>query len=152
MSKPQKSKAPTVPAYLKSLPEPRRKALHAVRKIMLKNLPRGLQETMNWGVICYEVPLKTYPNTYNGKPLCFAALASQKNYMAIYLMSVYADKRKETWFREEYRASGKKLNMGKSCVRFKKLEDLPLELIAKVMRSTSVNTFLRGYESVRKKD
>jgi len=145
------SKAQTVSEYLKELPPERRKPIEAVRKVIRKNLPKGYQETMNWGMISYEVPLKTYPETYNGQPLSYAALASQKNHMAVYLMNIYADKTINQWFIDEYKDCGKKLNMGKSCIRFKKLEDLPLTLIGKVIARTSVKKFIAMYEAARKK-
>jgi hypothetical protein len=141
-----KSSAKTVEEYLSSLPTERRDAIQVVRRVILDNLPQGYRESLNWGMISYEIPLETYPNTYNKQPLQYAALASQKNYMSLYLMNTYWDKAIERWFIEKYRASGKKLNMGKSCVRFKKLTDLPLDLIAATIARTSVDEFIRHYE------
>jgi len=146
-----KSNATTVAAYLKELPADRKKAIEAVRKVILKNLPKGYIERMNWGLICYEVPLERFPNTYNGQPLCYAALAAQKNHMAVYLMNVYGHKETETWFRKRYAESGKKLDMGKSCVRFKKLEDLPLDLIGETISRVPVDKYLKVYEASRAK-
>ncbi|MFA6909232.1 MAG: DUF1801 domain-containing protein [Patescibacteria group bacterium] len=145
------SKASTVPEYLKSLPADRRAGLSAVRKVILKNLPKGYVESMNWGMITYEIPLKRYPHTYNGQPLAYAALGSQKNYMAVYLMNVYGSTKTAKWFREQFRKRGKKLNMGKSCVRFKRIEDLPLDVIGKVIGMVSVNQYIAHYEKTRKK-
>ncbi len=142
-----RSEASTVDAYLAELADDRREAIEAVRSEILTNLPAGIVETMNWGMICYEVPLETYPDTYNGKPLMFAALASQKNHMAVYLTTVYASEDEKAWFEAEYRATGKKLDMGKSCVRFKKLEQLPVELIGEVMRRSSLDDFLAIYDN-----
>ena len=88
-----RSNAKTVEEYLNSLPEDRKFAISKVRNVILKNLPKGFEENMNWGMISYEIPLSIYPNTYNGQPLMFAALASQKNYMAVYLSNVYGDKK-----------------------------------------------------------
>lgn len=136
------SKADTVEHYLAELPDDRRDAISEVRDTILDNLPDGYVETMNWGMISYEVPLETFPDTYNNKPLMYAALASQKNHMAVYLTTVYADAGEEDWFRERYLATGCKLDMGKSCVRFKKLEQLPLPLIGEVIARTTVEEFI----------
>ena len=145
------SKAKTVEQYLEELPPERREALQAVREVILKNLPSGYEETMQYGMIGYGIPLERFPNTYNGQPLGIAALASQKNYMSLYLMNVYGHPETETWFRERYRASGKKLDMGKSCVRFRKLDDLPLDLVGETVARTPVDEFIRVYEQSRKK-
>jgi len=145
-----KSRAKTAEQYLRQLPTDRRKAISAVRKGILKNLPHGYEEFMNWGMITYAIPLKSYPNTYNNQPLCYAALASQKNHMAVYLTNVYGDKPTERWFRQSYKAAGKRLDMGKSCVRFRKLEDLPLDVISKAVSRTSVKAYIRHYEKYHK--
>ena len=137
-----RSDATTVDEYLESLPEDRRSAIEEVRETILDNLPEGYREAMNWGMISYEVPLETQPDTYNGEPLLFAALASQKNHMAVYLTSVYADEQNAAAFKAAYWATGKRLDMGKSCVRFKRIDDLPLELIGEVIKSTSVRDFI----------
>ena len=143
------SAATTVKQYLDELPEDRREAISAVRKEIRKNLPKGIVEIMNWGMITYEVPLKTFPDTYNGKPLQYAALASQKNHMAVYLSSVYSDDNAKDWFVNEYTATGKKLDMGKSCVRFKKLDQLPVELIGEAIGRVTLDEFLDFYRSVK---
>ncbi|MFO0704843.1 MAG: DUF1801 domain-containing protein [Candidatus Andersenbacteria bacterium] len=143
------SNAKTVAAYLKALPPDRAKAVRAVRAVILKHLPRGYQEAMQWGMITYQIPLTRKPDTYNGQPLALAALASQKNYLALYLMNVYGDKATERWFKARYKASGKKLDMGKSCVRFKRLEDLPLDLIGETIARTSVESYLKRYEQLK---
>jgi hypothetical protein len=129
-----KSKASTVEEYLAGLPEDRLAAIQAVRKVILKNLPKGYEEVLQYGVLGYVVPLKVFPSGYlnrKNEPLPYIALASQKNYMSIYMMSVYGDA--EAKFREEYQATGKRLDMGKCCVRFRKLEDLPLDVIGKAV-------------------
>lgn len=146
-----KSKAKTPKAYVDGLPPDRRQAIAKVRAVILKNLPKGYEETVDFGMLAYVVPLKRYPDTYNGHPLMVAALASQKQYMAVYLMCVYADAPTATWFQEEYRKTGKKLDMGKSCIRFKRLEDLPLDLIGRAVARVSVDTYLRHYEASRKR-
>lgn len=147
------SKAATVKEYLESLAEDRRAAIQAVRKVILKNLPKGYKEVMQYSMIGYVVPLSLYPAGYLGKkdmPLPYAGLASQKNYMALYLMNVYGDEEIERWFKSAYAASGKKLDMGKSCVRFKKLEDLALEVIGEAVARTPVKKTIEQYERARK--
>ena len=144
------SAAKTVDEYLASLPDDRREALSAVREVILANLPTGYEEMIQWGMISYVIPLSRYPNTYNGQALAIASLVSQKNYMSLYLMGVYGHKPTEEWFKKEYAASGKKLDMGKSCVRFKKLDDLPLDVIGKVIARVTVEAFLQVYEHSRR--
>ena len=143
------SKAETVEEYLAEQTPDRREAMEMMRELILANLPPGYEETMQFGMIGYVVPLERYPVTYNKQALGVLALASQKNYMSIYLMSVYGDEETAKWFEEEFRASGKKLNMGKSCVRFKRPDDLPLDLIGKVVARTSVEEFIDLYERAR---
>lgn len=145
------SPAKTVTEYLKSLPADRAKAIRAVRKEIKARLPKGYKETMQYGMICYIVPEKVYPDTYNGQPLCIASLGSQKNYMAVYLLNVYGDPALDKWFRESYRKAGLKLDMGKSCVRFKTLEDLPVKLIGEAVSKTSVQDLISQHEKVRRK-
>jgi len=144
--------AATVDAYLAALPEDRRAAIAAVRAVILANLPAGYQEGIQHGMIGYSVPHSIYPAGYHAnpkEPLQLASLASQKGHMALYLMCVYGDAELQRWFVEEYRKSGKKLDMGKSCVRFKKLDDLPLELIGRTVARVPVATFVAKYEAVR---
>lgn len=144
-----RSDAETVDEYLAELPDDRREAISRVREVVLANLPEGYVETMNWGMITYEVPLATFPDTYNGKPLMYAALASQKRHMAVYLTSIYSDEDTVDWFRESYEATGKPLDMGKSCVRFTALENLPLELIGEAIARTPLDDFLAQYRRAR---
>ena len=143
------SDAATVREYFDALPDERRAALGAVREVILANLPDGYVETMNWGMISYEIPLTRYPDTYNGQPLGYAGLASQKRYMSLYLMGVYADPEAREWFERAYAERGKKLDMGKSCLRFKRLDDLPLDVIGTLVARTPVDEFLRLYEASR---
>ena len=145
------SSAQTVEEYLAELAPDRREAINAVRKVILDNLPSGYEEIMQFGMIGYVIPLERYPVTYNKQALQYAALASQKHYMSVYLMSVYSDSDSEQWFAEQYRASGKKLDMGKSCVRFKKLDDLPLDLIGRAIARTPVDEYIEVYEAARGK-
>lgn len=137
-----RSDAATVDEYLAELPEERREAIGTVRDVILANLPAGYEEVMRWGMITYEVPLSTEPDTYNGQPLMYAALASQKNHMAVYLTGVYADDEARERFLEAYRTTGKRLDMGKSCIRFRKLDNLPLEIIGEAVSRYPVPEFL----------
>lgn len=143
------SDAKTVAAYLEELPEERRQAISAVRKVVLDNLPPGYEEAMNWGMITYQVPLETYPETYNGKPLMYAALASQKNHMAIYLTGIYMNEQTSQEFEGVYKATGKRYDVGKSCVRFRKLDDLPLELVGETISKFEVEEFIQQYNQAR---
>ena len=136
------SKAISVEQYLDELSDDRKKSLSMVRKTIVENLPDGYDEVFNWGMITYEVPLETYPDTYNGKPLMYAALASQKNHMSIYLMGCYMSPEIRNKFENAYKKSGKKFDAGKSCIRFKKVDDLPLKLIGETIASMSVRKFI----------
>lgn len=146
-----RSSAATVEEYLQELPGERAEALRVVRRVILDHLPPGYVETMNWGMICYEVPLALCPDTYNKQPLMFAGLASQKHHMGLYLMCVYSHQGSRASFEEKFRASGKKLDMGKSCVRFKKLEDLPLEVVGETIAATPVEDYIQVYRESRRK-
>ena len=146
-----RSAAATVEEYVQELAPDRREDIQAVKELVLDNLPPGYVETMNWGMITYEIPLDRYPDTYNGQPLMYAALASQKRYMSLYLMCVYSHQESRIWFEERFKASGKKLDMGKSCVRFRRVEDLPLDLIAETVAGTSVEDYIRFYEASRRR-
>jgi hypothetical protein len=147
------SKAKTVKEYLAGLPEERRAAIQAVRQVVLKNLDKGYEEGMTYGMIGYYVPHKVYPPGYHcdpKQPLPFAGLASQKNHMAVYLMCIYGGTEHESWFRKEWAKTGKKLDMGKSCIRFKKLEDLSLDVIGKTIARVPLKKYIAHYESVIK--
>ncbi len=141
-----RSEATTVEQYLAELPADRRETIATVRSVILENLPDGYVESMNWGMIAYEVPLETYPDTYNKQPLAFAALASQKNHMAVYLAGIYISDDARDEFEKAYRATGKRFDVGKSCVRFRKLEDLPLDLIGETIASVPVDRFIERVE------
>jgi len=145
------SKAATVKEYLAELPAERRAVIATVRRVILKNLPSGYQEVMRWGMINYEIPLKNYSETHNGQPLGYAALAAQKNNYSLYLMTVYGDGGLAAWFKEEFKKAGKKLNMGKSCVRFKKLDDIPLDVIGKLIAKVPSEKYIAIYEAHLKK-
>ncbi len=134
------SKAKTVKQYLADLPDDRREAIQAVRTVILKNMPKGYEKGMQYGAIAYFVPHSVYPPGYHchpTKPLPFAGLASQKNYMSLSLMCVYGDEEHEAWLRSAWTKTGKKLDMGKSCVRFRKIDDVPLnEATSRASRPT----------------
>jgi uncharacterized protein YdhG (YjbR/CyaY superfamily) len=137
-----KSTAITITDYLAEIPEERRGTIKKVRETILENLPEGYEEALNWGMITYQVPLEVYPDTYNKKPLMYAALANQKNHMAVYLTGIYMDEDLYQNFEENYRNTGKRYDVGKSCVRFRKLEDLPLELIGESIGAISMEDFI----------
>lgn len=143
-----RSDAPTVDAYLDDLPEDRREAIAAVRSVILEHLPEGFEEGMQYGMIGYYVPLDRFPDTYNGQPLSVAGLASQKRHMALYLMGVYGSD--DAWFRERWEATGHKLKMGKSCVTFRRLEDVPLEVVGEAIARTSVDDLIAAHEQARR--
>jgi len=141
------SKASTVEQYLAELPDDRRADVESIRDMVLENLPEGYVETMRWGMITYEVPLDAYPNTYNGQPLMFLALAAQKRHLALYLTNVAFVPGGEERFKARYFETGKKLDMGRSCLRFKTADDLATDLVAETIRSTSLDEFIDGYEA-----
>jgi hypothetical protein len=143
-------KVTTVEQYLSELPEDRRKAVEAVRQVILKNLDKDYEEGIQYGMIGYYVPHRVYAPGYHcdpKQPLPFAGLASQKNYMSLYLMCVYGDNNHTKWFREAWAKTGKKLDMGKSCVRFKKLEDLPLDVIGEAIKRVPAKKYIEHCES-----
>ncbi len=145
------SPAKTPEEYLLSLPAERRAVIAAVRDLILANLPSGYVETMNWGMLSYEIPLSTYPNTYNGQPLGYIGLAAQKNNYALYLMAVYANPLLLQHLQDAYTRANKKLDMGKSCLRFKKLEDLLQPVIAETIAAVPVEKYIEVYEKSRVK-
>ncbi len=143
------SDANTVEQYLAEVSDDRRGDVEAVRDLVLKNLPDGYVETMRWGMITYEVPLETYPDTYNGKPLMFVALAAQKHHLALYLTNVAFVRGGEEAFKTKYLETGKRLDMGRSCLRFKRVDDLATDVIAGSISSMPLDEFVRQYEASR---
>ena len=139
----------TVEEYIRGLSQDRAEAIAEIRRLIRENLPEGYAEIMDFGMICYVIPLDTYPETYNGHPLMYVALGSQKRHMSLYLMNVYGNQEAAQCFTEGFAAAGKKLDMGKACVRFKKLDDLPLDLIGEAIGRTSVAEYIAGYEASR---
>lgn len=137
--------------YVRSLPEDRRPAIEAVRRVVNDNLPPGYEEAMNWGMITWQVPLATYPDTYNGQPLMYAGLASQKRYMALHLMGIYTSPAAREAFEAAYRATGKRFDAGKACVRFRKLDDLPLDLVAETIAALPAAELVRLAQAARRR-
>jgi len=143
------SEVQDVEEYLAALPEDRREAITAIRKVILKNLPKGYEEGIQWGMPSYFVPLSEYPSGYNcqpDQPLPFVGFASQKNHMAFYGFCIYIDEVLKDRFVEDWKKTGKKLDMGKSCVRFKKLEDVPLKVIGDAVKRVPMKKYIKQYE------
>ena len=141
------SKETTPAGYLASLPAERRAVISAVRTVILKHLPKGYAETMNWGMLAYEIPLSRYPDTYNKQPLMYLALAAQKNNYAFYLTATAANAPLIARLAAAYKAAGRRLDMGKSCLRFKSLEELPMDVIADIIASTTVDERIAQVEA-----
>ena len=142
------SDATTVEGYLSGLEPDRRAVVQEVRDVVSAAMPAGYDEAVAWGMITWSVPLDRYPDTYNGQPLAYVALAAQKRHYSLYLMGLYSDGEQDRDFRSRWLASGRSLDMGKSCLRFKRLEDLDLDLVADVVASLPVEDFLATYERV----
>ena len=144
------SKAATPEAYLAELPPERAALISHVSDLVNAHLPPGYVERMSWGMISWEVPLERYPDTYNGQPLAYAGLAAQKNHCALYLNCVYASEARTARLREAWAAEGRKLDMGKSCIRVKKRDDLAEEVLARTIASVPVDAFIAEYEASRR--
>jgi uncharacterized protein YdhG (YjbR/CyaY superfamily) len=147
------SKAATVAEYLASLPDDRRAAIEAVRKVVLKNLDKDIEEGMQYGMIGYFIPHRVFPAGYHcdpKQPLPYAGLASQKGGMSLYLMSMYVGSGSDhvKWLVGAWAKTGKKLDMGKSCIRFKKVEDLALDVIAEAIRRIPAQAYIANYQTV----
>ena len=143
------STAATVPEYLASLPPERRVVVAAMRRFVRQHLPQGYREAMRYGMVCYEVPLRVHPDTCNGQPLVYVALASQKNNYALYLTCAYLDESRTERLREAWKAMGRRPDMGKSCLRFRSMEELPLEAIGREIEGTPPAEFIRRHEASR---
>ncbi|HEX8124022.1 MAG TPA: DUF1801 domain-containing protein [Allosphingosinicella sp.] len=143
------SEAPTPEAYLSELAPDRAGLVSSLRDLVNANLPDGYVERMNWGMISWEVPSERYPDTYNGQPLVYAALAAQKNYTALYLNCVQASEERTERLKAAWTASGRRLDMGKSCLRFKRAEDVAEDVLAETIRSIPVDRFIAEYEAGR---
>lgn len=147
----QNTAATTPEEYLDDLSPDRREVVAAVRDLILRHLPAGYDEAIRWGMLSYEIPLSLYPTTYNKQPLLYAALAAQKHHYSLYLMGIYSEKAGEELLRKAFEKAGKKLDMGKSCIRFRKIDDLPLRVIAEAIAATPVEDFTALYEASRKR-
>ena len=144
-----KNSAATPEALLAELPEDRRAVMKTMRDLVRKNLPEGYAETISYGMLCYVIPLDRYPKTYNKQPLSYVCLAAQKNYYALYLTGAYGDQVQEKKIAEGFAKAGKKLDMGKSCLRFKKLDDLPLGFVGEVIAGVTPEQLIEMYEKSR---
>ncbi len=150
-----KIEAKTIKEYLENIPDERKPFINKLRKVILDNIPKGFEEQLSYGMLGYVVPLSRYPDGYHCKPelpLPFVNLASQKNFIALYHSGIYANPKIHDWFVAQYPKHCKyKLDMGKSCVRFKKLEDIPYDLIAELMTKFTVDDWIELYEKNVKK-
>ncbi len=146
-----RSTAKTVAEYLAQLPEDRRATIAAVRAHVLRHLPEGYEETMSAGMIAYVIPLARFPKTYNGQPLWYAALASEKSYCSLHLMRAYGDPQQTAMLQQAFARAGKKLDMGKACLRFKIVEDLELDSIGAVIAGTPPAAYIEIYQKSRKR-
>ena len=146
-----KRPALTVSQWLASVPAERKDAITAVRDVVNEHLPRGYEETVDWGMLAWVVPLTTLPTTHNGRPLMLAALGAHTKLMTIYLMSVYSDPKIRKEFETAYKKSGKKLDMGGSCVHFKTLDDLPLDVVGDTIARVAVDEYVERYQQSRTK-
>jgi len=148
-------KASTPDQYMEQLPDDRKKAMEALRKSIRENLPEGFEETMSYGMIGYVIPRSVYPHGYHANPelpLPFINIASQKNYIALYHMGLYTDRKLLDWFRKAWASkAGTKLDMGKSCIRFKHTEDIPYDLIGELVTKINAGEWIKRYEANRKK-
>jgi len=143
------SSAESVEQYLAQLEPQRARDVTVLRELCLKHLPPGLEEAMNWGMIAYQVPFSVVDKTYNKQPLLYAAIASQKQYISLYLMSIYAFEQARENFERDWKARGKKLNVGKACIRFKNVESAPLDVIQKALSQVTVEEYVERYLEVR---
>jgi hypothetical protein len=149
------SKASTPEEYFASLPEDRQEAMNELRKVIKKNLPKGFKEAMSYGMVGYVVPHSLYPDGYHCDPtlpLPFLSIASQKNFIAVYHMGIYADAKLMKWFTDEFAKHSKaKLDMGKSCMRFKKPDQIPFKLIGELVSKMSPQDWIALYKKAFKK-
>lgn len=145
-----RSDAETVEDYLASLPADRREIIDLVRDEVAEALPEGYEEVMNWGMITWQVPLAVYPDTYNKKPLMYAALASQKNHMALYLCGLYCMAGLRDTFEKGFAAAGKKLDMGAACIRFKRLDQLDMVSVRAAVAAVPMADFVANTKALRK--
>jgi hypothetical protein len=143
--------AQAVAAFLASLPPDRRGELERVREVLLANLPAGYEEAVSGRMLVYQVPLERYPDTYNGHPLWYAALASEKSYLSLHLMPIYADAERARRLKEGFEAAGKKLDMGKACIHFRRADDLALDVVGEVVASVPLDRWVEIARSARRR-
>lgn len=141
----------TVAAYLAALPADRRAEVAKVRRVIRKHLPKGYRETVGWGAITYGVPLRVYPDTYNGEPLCYAALGVQKNHLSLYLMTTYGSPVLLRELKAGFKQAGKKLDMGKACIRFKGADDLDLDTVGRIIGKVPLAKYVAMAKAVRRR-
>jgi hypothetical protein len=141
----------TVNQWLASVPAERKDAINVVRDAVNERLPQGYEETVDWGMLAWVVPFATLPNTHNGHPLLLAALGAHRKLMTVYLMTVYSDPKLRKEFQTAYKKAGKKLHMGGCCIHFKKLDDLPLDVVGDTIARVAVDEYVERYEASRAK-
>lgn len=146
-----RSTAETPAEYLDSLPADKRAVIAAVRKVVNQYIPKGYKESVNWGALTWEVPLSRFPKTYNGQPLCYVSLAAHKNYSTLYLMGAYSHAENLRALKDAFARAGKKFDMGKSCLRFKRPEDLELEAVGRMIASFTPDAWIAVMEKSRKR-
>lgn len=139
----------TVGEYLAGLPADKRVVVEAARKLVHANIPKGYAEFMSWGVINWGIPLSQFADTYNGHPLCYIALGAQKNYASLYLMGCSGDVKQAAFLKSEFEKAGKKFDMGKSCLRFKSLDDLEVKAVGTVIGMVTAEQFVENYKKVK---
>jgi hypothetical protein len=144
------NKAKSVKEYLAALPAEKRAVAEEVVALVRKNLPAGYQEGIGWGAISWSVPLDVLPDTYNGEPLCYTAFAANKSGFSLYLMTVYGDTKLESAFKAAYKKAGKKLDMGKSCLRFKTMDDLVLPAVKSAIKAQPMKAYVARFKAIRK--
>jgi hypothetical protein len=144
-----RSEATTVAEYLEAVDPERRPTVETVHDVVADAMPPGYHEGIAWGMITWSVPLERFPDTYNGQPLGYVALAAQKRHLSLYLMGLYSDPDRERDFRERWTAGGRRLDMGKSCLLFKRVEDLDLDLLRETVAGMPVEEFLAVYKRVK---
>lgn len=140
----------SVTAFLRSLPLERRREVERVRELVRRRLPRGYEETVSRNMVVYQVPLSRYPDTYNGEPLWYAALASEKSYLSLHLMPIYGSKALVAQMKARFRAAGKKLDIGKACVHFQSADDLDLDAIGDAVASVPVDAWVEMARAARR--
>lgn len=141
----------TVAAYLKALPPERRAVIAATRKLVTKHLPKGYVERQAGGFISYEIPLEDYPSTHNKQPLCYISMAAQKDYYALYLVGCYMSESQRQRLEAAYKSSGRRIDMGKSCLRFGSYEELPEAALGELIAEMTPTELIRTYEAARAK-